>query len=170
MFPIQNVAHTFVSSAFKQLLNNTICFRIILDSKADIGKENVMPKPRGRAPNPNNKFKCEFSNCHKSYKFLGDLNRHVQSFHVGGVSFECDSCGKTFNKKSNLTVHNNQVHMNVKNYKCNECDKYFGSNQKLDIHIITVHRNEKNFKCDKCGKYFGENSNLQKHIRNVHNK
>ena len=167
MFPIQNVAHTFVSSAFKQLLNNTICFCIILDSKADIGKENVMPKPRGRAPNPNNKFKCEFENCQRSYQSSKALRLHVKSVHEG-VSYDCDQCDKSFAQKGDLKRHVEIVHMNMKNFKCDECDQSFGQKAHLESHISTVHRNEKNFKCDTCGKSFGLKQNLNKHIRNVH--
>ena len=133
----------------------------------DVGKENVMPKPKGKPPNPNNEFKCEYPDCDYSFKTKLGLKRHVESVHKG-VTYDCDQCERSFGLKTDLKRHVKTVHMNMKNFKCDECDQSFGQKGNLETHIRTVHRNEKNFKCDTCGKSFGLKQNLNKHIRNVH--
>ena len=126
-----------------------------------------MPKPLGRAQNPNNKFKCKYLGCDFDCKSSWGLTLHVRSIHEG-VSYECGYCKKSFVDKSTLKKHVKTVHVNLKNFKCDECDKSFGQNWILQQHIAIVHRNEKEFKCDHCEKAFGQNGHLKIHMRRVH--
>ena len=49
----------------------------------DIGKEIVMPKPKEKAPNPSNKFKCCYHNCNETFEHFTGLSSHFKSVHEG---------------------------------------------------------------------------------------
>ena len=146
--------------------NNVIDFVFVcicLDQKV----QKAETKPEGKAPNPNNKFICEYRECDKSFAYSRNLRLHVQKIHEK-ISFKCDHCSRIFTENASLKKHIKVVHLNMKNHKCNECNKSFGKKGGLNTHIKTVHGREKNHKCDKCRKCYGRKSNLQRRIRNFH--
>lgn len=50
-------------------------------------------------------LQCEF--CDQSYKYRGDLNRHLRS-HLGGKIYKCDQCDERFKFKFDLQKHSYQ--------------------------------------------------------------
>ena len=98
-------------------------FCIILESKADIRKENSIS---------NKKFKCEFFECNKSFAYSRNLRLHVQKIHEK-ISFKCDHCSRIFTENASLKKHIKVVHLNMKNHKCDQCDKSFGKKEVLTL-------------------------------------
>ena len=79
--------------------------------------------------------------------------------------FKCDACKQCFGDNKDLQRHIDTVHLGKKNYKCEYCEKCFGQNGSLQLHIDTVHLGEKNYKCEYCEKCFGRKEHLQKHTK-----
>ena len=58
-----------------------------------------------------------------------DLNRHLQTVHLGIKKFKCDLCDKYFAHAEDLKSHG----------KCNNCKKYFGCRKLAKEHYEEVH-------------------------------
>ena len=57
----------------------------------------------------NKAFICKV--CKKEAEFT-DLKRHIESYHVNGMTHSCEICGKTSRSRRGLTRHNGREHSN----------------------------------------------------------
>lgn len=48
-------------------------------------------------------FRCDI--CYRTFTTKGNLSRHFQAAHVGGVKFPCHICGKEFKRKEDRNTH-----------------------------------------------------------------
>jgi uncharacterized Zn-finger protein len=117
-------------------------------------------------------FKCNFKECHKSYKYRKKLKEH-QKIH-SGIKYSCvwPNCKyKTFLKY--LLRRHALIHSEEKNFKCDfeNCDKTFKQKFLLKLHE-EIHSNEKKFICDwnQCDNKFKQRSGLYQHKNEVHFK
>lgn len=135
---------------------------------------------------------CKY--CHKKFKSLGNVKRHIERSHYGIKDVQCDICGKMFHKsvfkihrrihtgerpfhciqcnatfvqKAHLTTHM-KSHTGERNYPCNLCSKAFISKETLIIHQ-RYHTGEKPYECDQCRKRFRSSQLLANHCR-THSK
>ena len=101
---------------------------MFLDQKV----QKAETKPERKAPNPSNKFVCEYRECDKSFAYARNLRLHVQKIHEK-ISFKCDHCRGIFTENASLKKHIKVVHLNMKNHKCDQCDKSFGKKEVLTL-------------------------------------
>lgn len=79
---------------------------------------------------------------------------------------EVSDCNKTFNEKGNLRTHM-RSHSGLKPYKCLEigCNASFKFSTNLKYHLRTHNKNNKNFYCIYCPQTFTRYISLQSHLK-----
>ena len=100
-------------------------------------------------------------------KQVVSLKTHINTIHVGGKDYKCESCSKSFPQASGLRIHINTIHEH-KDYICESCGKSFSQAECLKKHIHTIHEGHKDYKCESCAKSFSTAQYLKKHIHTIH--
>ena len=115
-------------------------------------------------------FVCYESNCQKSFKSKGLLQRHLIT-HSNEKSFKCDECKRRFGLKEILLQHK-QIHSKQMPFKCDVigCEKRFKLKVYLCNHKIRIHSGIKRYKCfhNYCDKCFVNPFELKSHIAFKH--
>lgn len=111
--------------------------------------------------------------CGKSYKFIWELRRHVQTIHFDVQrerTHACEHCDKKFFSAAILRRHVKEVHLNLRPYNCDVdgCNKAFKQPFHLKVHHTQVHAKLNLFSCVICDKKFSLKCNLVAHMKNVH--
>lgn len=78
-------------------------------------------------------FCCPVEDCDREYKSKFNLKKHIQTWHLNAISFNCKVCNKKFVSKQNLREHN-FIHLNKKPFKCTFCGKKFRQSSQLCLH------------------------------------
>ena len=78
---------------------------------------------------------CSYEDCSKAYSNLFNLNRHIESFHLGLKKFFCIVCGKGLSTKQNMREHM-FIHEGTKPYACEfpSCQEAFRQLSQLKMH------------------------------------
>lgn len=108
-------------------------------------------------------FQC--TQCDKSFKFAGDLAKHVRS-HTISSPYRCSICKKVFTHIGSLNTHL-RIHSGERPYKCKFCEKSFTQSNSLMVHVKS-HLSNKPFSCNQCNKGFLNASSLAVHQK-THN-
>lgn len=124
-----------------------------------------------RAHSHERTFLCQ--HCGIGYKFIRDLQRHIQKLHMGVIrerNAACDLCEKKFFTTKSLKRHIDSVHLNLRPYHCrvDGCSKAFKQKNYLVTHERQVHTKERVYSCIVCEKQFSFKQNLATHIKNIH--
>ncbi|XP_052747789.1 PR domain zinc finger protein 5-like isoform X2 [Galleria mellonella] len=77
---------------------------------------------------------------------------------------KCDWCGHMVTRKGELESHVNRFHLKIKPYECNICKKTFCGKERLKEHIQT-HSTEHTRYCTICGKKYANRVCLKMHLR-----
>lgn len=126
-------------------------------------------------------FQC--TQCDKSFKFAGDLAKHVRS-HTISSPYRCSICKKVFTHIGSLNTHlrihsgerwaitsslfdNSLKSTFCRPYKCKFCEKSFTQSNSLMVHVKS-HLSNKPFSCNQCNKGFLNASSLAVHQK-THN-
>lgn len=107
---------------------------------------------------------CLFScnKCEESFKYAGDLAKHVRS-HTISSPYQCSICQRKFTHIGSLNTHL-RIHSGERPYKCNQCDKSFTQSNSLMVHVKS-HLSNKPFQCQQCNKGFLNVSSLALHTK-----
>ena len=124
-------------------------------------RNNALSLVKQKTKKIEKRYKCNHTNCYKSYKHKLGLKRHIM-VHSGDKPFECDHCSKAFHTKYELKIHVRK-HTGEKPYKCDYCSKGYAQKGSLTKHI-RIHTGEKPFKCDYCSKAFNAKYGLKMHV------
>ena len=110
--------------------------------------------------------KCRNQKCNFCMKYFtsSNLQTHIKRNHE---EQKCDSCGKSFKYAGDLKKHIKTIHEGLRNYKCDSCGKFSTTSGNLKKHIFT-HEGQRNHKCDSCGKSFTQSGSLKMHIKTIH--
>ncbi|XP_055851801.1 zinc finger protein 483-like [Episyrphus balteatus] len=122
-------------------------------------KKEKTNEPRGRKPNPINKFICHI--CGNIYSVQSRLSQHIKR-HTEQKEHECEICGKKFAAAAQIPRHMN-THTGNRPYKCKFCPSSFGDSSTRNKHQ-RIHTNERPFKCTECGKAFAYTNVLKVHM------
>lgn len=60
---------------------------------------------------------CEYEGCTKCFCSSFNLNRHIESTHLGIRKYKCPVCSKELSSKQNFIDHQN-IHTGARPYKC----------------------------------------------------
>ena len=103
------------------------------------------------------------------FRYSKALQLHMQVHEGRKVKeYQCETCENTFSQVNDLNRHINTVHVGKKDYKCNYCEKTFSFRQTLNNHIYTIHEgHNKDYNCDECGKTFSQEGHLKSHMIRV---
>ncbi|KAM3968985.1 uncharacterized protein ACR2FA_002894 [Aphomia sociella] len=77
---------------------------------------------------------------------------------------KCEWCGHMVTRKGELESHVNRFHLKIKPYECNMCKKTFCGKERLKEHIQT-HSKEHTRYCTICGKKYANRVCLKMHLR-----
>ncbi|XP_059054493.1 zinc finger protein 59-like [Achroia grisella] len=77
---------------------------------------------------------------------------------------KCDWCGHMVTRKGELESHVNRFHLKIKPYECNMCKKTFCGKERLKEHIQT-HSTQNTRYCTICGKKYANSVCLKMHQR-----
>ena len=164
-------AHNIQSNPISTDFACSICFKVFTKKDHLVRHESVVHfGARPRQP-------CMYCN-----KQFANLEKHVQSQHMSGMTdtsnfcntamvketvkvlYPCNLCNKVFNKRAVLNQHRYDIHNledpNKKLKPCPHCHKSFTN---LAQHIEIVHNESKKYSCQKCGKRFYDNRELRRH-------
>ena len=93
-------------------------------------------------------YKCDVSNCGRTYKSKMNLNAHKRESH-GNVLFNCSKCSKEFTTPARLKEHMRGVHSEPKDakfaliYPCRYCERRFKYRSGRMAHEKSQHKNER---------------------------
>lgn len=111
------------------------------------------------------KFKCDFTDCEKSFSTLSYFKQH-QMLHIHGNNFprpfKCSFCDKSFPDKNSHRSH--QMIHEEKKLNCEICGSKFRTKQSLSIHHLK-HTDIKQFTCHICGVLFKYKNQCFDHVR-----
>ncbi|KAL0859741.1 hypothetical protein ABMA27_010102 [Loxostege sticticalis] len=79
-------------------------------------------------------------------------------------NIKCDWCGHLVSRYGELETHVNRFHLKVKPYQCNYCQKSFFGKERLRDHLIT-HTTAKNVYCTVCNQKCENKACLKLHMR-----
>ncbi|XP_023213071.1 zinc finger protein 454-like [Centruroides sculpturatus] len=97
-------------------------------------------------------FKCNYTNCERSFKRKGGLDQHMYRMHPDEIL-------------SKISPNDPKIISR----KCNFCLKLCASPTELRRHL-RIHTKEQPFSCNFCNDTFTFKSSLNKHIRKIHPK
>lgn len=157
----------------KPLVENTTSLNGILAGLLENSSVKVPPGPgRGRRKEMNilelemdrSNGVCLFScnKCEESFKYAGDLAKHVRS-HTISSPYQCSICQRKFTHIGSLNTHL-RIHSGERPYKCNQCDKSFTQSNSLMVHVKS-HLSNKPFQCNQCNKGFLNATSLALHTK-----
>lgn len=121
------------------------------------------------------KHRCEV--CLKGFDTKMDLDRHIDTKHVGLMSWTCRECGYRFfqdnkfkehlrrHEQKNVSKNAPQIQINYL-LKCEYCPKKCSNEIEMDQHMYTVHMRKHAFVCQWCGKGMDKKSTLNYHCKN----
>ncbi|XP_060807991.1 zinc finger protein 58 isoform X2 [Amyelois transitella] len=113
-----------------------------------------------RKPKKNLKaIKCEW--CGHMVTRNGELESHVNRFHLKIKPYECNTCSKTFCGKERLREHI-QTHSSEHTRYCTVCGKKFANQVCLKMHL-RLHSGVTPYACDMCGEKFRSSSMMNTH-------
>ena len=75
--------------------------------------------------------------CDMNFSSKGNLERHVNTVHLGKSVFQCDQCNKRFTTKFALTEHTKGIHLKSSEFHCAKCDRAFSTRLSLRRHLKT---------------------------------
>lgn len=83
---------------------------------------------------------------------------------------EESECGKTFKLKQDWQTYLRIVHNPECSYCCRYCEHDFKTEKELDLHLLKDHSNERSYRCTEpgCYKTYTEERHLDRHVRSVH--
>ena len=128
---------------FNMDLNNVHKEKIDIKEELTDSSLKEESEVRTRAP-----IRCEI--CGKSFSFMGNMKKHVESAHENKKQFSCEICDYSFCQKSHLATHVASLHEGKKPFKCEICDYSFSRKGSMKIHVLSVHEKKKQFKCEIC--------------------
>ena len=78
---------------------------------------------------------CEYEGCNKCFCSSFNLNRHIESTHLGIRKYKCPVCSKELSSKQNFIDHQN-IHTGARPYKCEAigCKQNFRQLTQLFFH------------------------------------
>lgn len=117
-------------------------------------------------------YKCEETECDKSFCSSYDLKQHNISRHHKGDRSDrtCNICFKVFKKVKYMQVHQASIHNTDPQFFCPICNRGFSFQRSMDRHIKAIHEDIKDFHCtaDGCEKAFRSRYELNEHFNNIH--
>ncbi|XP_053401417.1 uncharacterized protein LOC123550620 isoform X2 [Mercenaria mercenaria] len=99
--------------------------------------------------------------CHKKYKLLHTLERHIKDVHNNDVVFTCSECDEEFEVKTKLDLHVKLFHTG--NYQCLTCYEEFPERSLLEEHQFQNH--DFALVCSKCKGKFETSLKLKNHLK-----
>ena len=109
--------------------------------------------------------------CHKTFKHIYTLNRHIKVVHMNRRPHTCE-CGKSFATREQYSRHMNSKHTFEKPFKCEKgCEKSFASYTARDYHHRIVHDQLK-ARCPVfgCDREFTSKVLLRRHMAKPHHE
>lgn len=102
---------------------------------------------------------------------MADLSNLTHSI-AQSEKFTCTECLKSFKKKGKLNRHINEIHLNLKEFCCDVCQKAFKRSSHLKRHVLIHSTDPKPFKCfyTECLLRFSDKYHLERHIKVKHQK
>lgn len=97
--------------------------------------------------------------CPKLFYTVRELERHVRSSHLEGLSYTCTTCNYSTKERSTFLGHICKTHFGQVPF-CFECDKVLPSPQALDTHLKKVHLWTE---CPRCSKVVIDPQGLNSH-------
>ncbi|XP_053620754.1 zinc finger protein 425-like [Plodia interpunctella] len=104
-------------------------------------------------------IKCQW--CGHMVTRKGELDAHVNRFHLKIKPYECDTCNKKFCGKERLKEHI-QTHTSDHIRYCTVCGKKFANQVCLKMHL-RLHSGVTPYSCDVCGEKFRSSSIMNTH-------
>ncbi|XP_028166420.1 zinc finger protein 678-like [Ostrinia furnacalis] len=126
-------------------------------------------KPRTpKVPKPKyvKNVKCDW--CGHMVSRLGELETHVNRFHLKVKPYQCKYCQKTFFGKERLRDHL-ITHTSSRAVYCNICNQRFENKQCLKLHM-RKHTGVKPYTCEICGESFRTSSIMNTHKVKKHSE
>ena len=78
--------------------------------------------------------------CSKSFRFKGEMKRHVRAFHLKERLFKCKECPKAYTDPTPLKHHTNSTHGDGSTFStCSRCKKTFTTKRRFLEHTQKFH-------------------------------
>jgi KRAB domain-containing zinc finger protein len=105
--------------------------------------------------------------CNKTFSRQTGLMNHQKEIHEKAKTY-CPICKKPLVGPRNIQRHIDTVHLGLKPYNCHGCEKSFGFLNNLQKHLKIAHKKSIVFTCSECGQKFDRQKSLQIHQKNLH--
>lgn len=133
-------------------------------------------------------YKCEYTNCNRSFRQLTTRRKHYEKFHdheplrnnVDRISEECLRQEELQNSQHSSTEPSSSssstetgkqgksLTLNKRNYICAICTRSFETSYDLKVHMDKAHKGDLKYRCHFCGKHKISQLKLDEHIASVH--
>ncbi|CAH0403706.1 unnamed protein product [Chilo suppressalis] len=129
---------------------------------------HVQPRKSKKVPKTKSKYyiKCDW--CEHLVSRHGELETHVNRFHLKIKPYQCHYCTKSFCGKERLRDHL-ITHTTAKNCYCSVCNKKFENKTCLKLHMRR-HTGYSPYACEMCGEKFRTSSMMNTHKIKKHSE
>ena len=110
-----------------------------------------------------------------NHKAKQNMEQHIESLHVDGLSYKCASCDKTFGSRNARDTHKSKYHRHGNDslgIKCNICNLAFQTENSVKVHLDLVHLSSPDIKVNPKCKYCVFNCSdldvVRKHVIKEH--